>query len=449
MKTYGYDYSYAITIDEVNKILASNLASVNMKISYSCVDPDTGTTITIQGQLAPWQLNSKGDNNLLGMNVPISQGSMSLTGGILTGNYDLSGVTAVMKISLSWMGSGTAQSAQGSGDMTSLVFAPVSTTDPDNPGYVTTDNLLDPQKKLDDFASGLLQKCMADVIVENKDNLKLIFNSINPAPANVASWLKPYKWQYFYQQTSVASVFCLLCQLTDKDFPSGPSFDSSALSSSANSSILISQEVFFANAILPSIQSALGSGNFSLNTSNEVCSITNNGDFNISTSNGEITAHSFNLSTSSSGNGLACHTSGGGPLDFFFGLGKLPDASYSWSLSTVNPLSFADNTIRFQDDPNPAIQQNSTIHWYDWALLVVTGITNVAGLVSTIMDSINGFANQVQAVGMGNVNNSIESSITGSVVNLANLIDWKQSQQTFQAVDAGLNGALYTYGNQV
>ncbi|WP_221392718.1 TULIP family P47-like protein [Dyadobacter sp. NIV53] len=447
MRTYGYDYSYAITIDEVNKILAANLASVNMKISYSSVDPDTGTTITVQGQLAPWQLNPKGDNNLLSLNVPFAQGTMSFTGGFLSGKYDLSGVTAVMKISLSWMGSGTAQSAQGSGDMTNLVFAPVSTTDPDNPGYVATDNILDPQKKLDTTASGILAKIMADLIIENKDNLKVVFNSINPAPANVATWLKPFKWQYFYQQTSAGNVFCFLCQLTDKNFPAQPAFDSTALQRSTNTTILISQEVFFANAILPAIRNALRSNNFNQITLNEACVVTNNGDFIISTPKGAVTANSFKLTASSSGNGLACYTAGGGPLKFLFGLDDLPDATYSWSFNTINPLSFTNNTISFQNDPNPTVQQSSTMYWYDWVLLVVTGITSAEGLASAIVDSVNGFSNQIQAVGMSNVNSTIEASLTGSVVNLANLVDWKQSNQTFQAVNAGLNGAMYAYGN--
>ncbi|GGB96431.1 TULIP family P47-like protein [Dyadobacter sediminis] len=447
MRTYGYDYCYAITLDEVNKILTNNLSDAEMDFTYSHLDDDSGSTITIQGKFSPWQIVPKGSNNLLNVSMPIAKGLMQFTGGVLKGSYDLAGVTPVMQISLGWMGSGDAQSTVGSSGITDLVFTPVNDSDPDNPGYVAVYSLLDPQQKLNTIALGILKKFMSDIIVENKARLRTVFNSINPAPAHVASWLKPYKWQYFYQETSVANVFCLLCQLSDKDFPAVPSFDAAALSAQSSTSILVSQYVFFANAILPAIKSAFGSSNFSLSETNEICRISNNGDFNVATSKGGITAHSFNLSTSNNGNGLASQTSGGGPLTFLFGLEDLPDASYDWSLSTVNPLSYSNNTIRFEEDPNPVKQQNSTIHWYDWALLVVTGITNVAGLTSAIMDSIDGFSNQIQGIGMGNVNSAIESSLTGSVVNLANLIDWKEDGQTFQVSEAGLDGAMYTRGN--
>ncbi|HET7460462.1 MAG TPA: TULIP family P47-like protein [Longimicrobium sp.] len=443
MKTYGYDYAFALSADEVNRILAANLSGVDMEITYTTLDPDTGSTITLNGKLAPWQIVRGGSNNLLNFNVPISSGSLTLTGGAITGNYDLSGVTVEMQVSLGWMGDGTPQQASGSGSVTQLVFSPQNTTDPANPGYVAAIQVLDPNKHLDAIATGLLKAYMAQALVANRDKLQFIFADVNPTPPNLQSWLNPQKWQYFYTETAQASALCFLCMLSQAPFPATPAFDSSALSTTENSVLLISQPAFFQNVVLPSLNQALPGGHYKQSCPNDQCTITSTTSFNVQT----VTAKSFSLTTSNDGNGLQTSAAGGGPLKFLFGLADLPNASYSWDVHTVNPLVYANGQITFANDSNPTIHHDETIHWYDWALLVVLGITNIVGLASMIYDLVNGFADQVDVVGMDAINHTIQGATGGSVVNLAQLVSWRKDGQTFTPTTAGLAGALYVRGN--
>ena len=100
MKTYGYDYCYALSIAEVNKILTAEMAGMDLEIAYTTVDPDSGSTINIQGKLSPWQIVKGGSNKLINFNVPIAQGFLSLEGGAITGSYDLSNVTVEIQMNL-------------------------------------------------------------------------------------------------------------------------------------------------------------------------------------------------------------------------------------------------------------------------------------------------------------------------------------------------------------
>jgi hypothetical protein len=443
MKTYGYDYAFALSADEVNRILAANLSGVDMEIAYTTQDPDSGSTITLNGALAPWQMVRGGSNGLLNFNIPFATGSLSLAGGALAGRYDLAGVAVEMQISLGWMGDGTPQASSGSGSVTRLVFSPQSTSDRDNPGYVAALQVFDPQHKLDTVATGLLQAYAAAALVANRDKLQLVFASVNPTPAGLGSWLRPTRWQYFYSETAQTSALCFLCMLSSAQFPATPAFDSSALSPTDNSVLLISQQAFFQNVVLPSVRQAFPGGSFTQSCPNDQCAITSTGSFDVKT----VTADAFTMTPSDDGNGLQSTSSGGGPLKFLFGLADLPDATYTWGVHTVNPLVFSNGQITFAHDPDPGIWHDQNIYWYDWVLLAVLGITSLAGLASTIYDLVNGFADQVDDSGMDAINAAIQASTGGTVVNLAHLVDWQKNGQTFAATAAGLAGALYVRGN--
>ncbi len=446
MRTYGYDYAYALSIAEVNAILTKNLATVDMEIPYSVKDPDSGTTVTLNAKLEPWQIVKGGSNSLLNFEIPFSQGYLALEGGALKpGSYLLAGVSVIMQISLGWIGSSNDQSGSGNKNRTSMVFLPNQTKDKDNPGYVASIKVMDPNNNLDSISKGILKEFMADALVSNKGKIKYIFANVNPQPPNVSTWLNPVQWEYFYLNNGEGAL-CFLCMLSNAALPSNPAFDSTAISSSYNSTLLVSQESFFSNVVVPSIKSAFSNGTFNLKVENEVCTISNSGNFKVKTSDGGITAKSFTLTTSNQGNGLATTTSGGGSLKFLFGLASLPNASYQWSLSTVNKLQYKNQQVTFLADPKPTKTHSQTIHWYDWVLLVVLGITNIAGLVSAIVDSINDFSDQVDAVGMGNINTAIQKATGNSVVNLSGLISWNKQGESFEASEAALDGAFYIRG---
>jgi hypothetical protein len=447
MKTYGYDYVFALAADTVNEILAANLGRVDQTIDYSTIDQDTGSTVTLAARLAPWRMVPGGQNSLINLDLPISHGSLTLAGGALTGAYDLSGVVAEMQVTLGWVGAGDRQVARGRGDYTRLTFDPDPSTDKNNPGYVALVGFHDPDKKLDTIATGILSELMVSALFANRDKVAYVFANVQPAPAQLASWLTPGEWQYYVSSpTGGAGVLCFLCMSAGSAaFPAQPAFDASALRPAANSVALVSQRAFFANVVLPAVRSTFPDGTFQLTTTNESSSITNHGGFTV----GSVSANTYSLTASPAGDGLAMSSSGGGPLSFLFGLANLPDASYSWSVATVNPLTYDGKNISFATDPHPTTHQDHTIQWYDWVLLAVIGITDIAGLVSTIYDLVNNFADQAQNVGISTINTNAQAATGHAVVNLAQVIDWTGGGQKFTPTSAGMSEILFLAGNLV
>ncbi len=445
MLTNGYDYVFSLSSDEVNSILTENLTNKNIEVKYNTKDPDSGSTITLNFSLFPWQIVPGGSGTLLNMSLPIKAGYMAIEGGALpSGSYDLTNVSVIIQIMLGWLGTGDKQQASGSGGTNHLVFSPTTTTK-NNPGYISEVAIIDPDKQLNLIAKGILSSVVLNSLIANKDKLKYIFANVELSPANLSSWLTPVKWQYYYVGSKTGpSALCFLCQLSNKSFPPQPTFDAKNLDINNNSLVLISQESFFNNVILPSVEKSFPTGKFTSSTNpEEAVTIKNNGDFNLD----KVTTNSFTLTTSNSGNGLAISSSGGGSLKFLFGLAKLPGASYSWSVSSVNPLSYSNNLVSFNKDNSPTIHHDQTIHWYDWVLLVGLGITNIAGLVSAILDSVNDYYDKSADMGVTNINNRIQGSIDGDVINLKNLISWDKQERGFSPTDAGLSVSFYVRGN--
>ena len=444
MQTYGFDYVFALTIDKVNAILAANLAGVRMELDYATKDPDTGSDIVLNAVLSPWSIVPGGGNTLINMNIPISAGSLKLSGGAIKGDYDLAGVTVEVQISLGWLGAGDQQDLSGSGDRTRLVFAPTDASNKDTSGYVAVVQILDPQHKLDTMATGLLRAYTASALIAGRDQLKYIFADVDPASSAVGGWLQPKKWLYYYVELPDGrQALCFLSMLSDAAFPTQSAFDATALPRGQNAVILISQQQFFANVVLPGIQSAFPGAQFSLSSANDRCTIRNVGAVDL----GKVSASSLTVTASDQGDGLGIAANGGGPLKFLFGLADLPNASYSWDLSTQNPLVFNNPTVSFQADPNPKTNHSEDVPWYDWALLATVGIVGVPGLISTIMDLVNGFSDQANAVGMDKINAEVARGLDGSVLNLATLVQWQKQDQSFSATGAGLAGAFYVNGN--
>lgn len=437
MKTYGFDYVYALSIDAVNKILARS--GIGASVEYYTVDPETGWKINLCAQLGPWRIVG-GSNTLLDIDLPIANGSLKIVDGTHDPHYDLEGVVATMEISLGWMGAGSSQDATGSGGSTQLVFRPDDTKDKNNPGYVATLQIRDPKKHLDSLATGLIRRYMADALVSNKENLKYIFAHVNPFPAGPGSWLQAKKWLYYYFEAASTKALCFLCMLSDAAFPDHSAFDPYAFSADSNCVILISQQQFFNQVLLPAVRAAFPGGTFVANCPNDLCALTNSGSF----SAGKLPANHLTAAASSDGSAISISFDGGGPLKFLFGLADLPDASYSWSVQSKNYLSFNGQQIGFWNT-EIQIRHDANVPWYDWVLLAVTGITNIAGLLSFILGLVNQFDDQFQQVGVGSFNANIQSVTGGAAVNLGNLINWQSSGLT--ATAGGLSGALYVRAN--
>jgi hypothetical protein len=444
MQTYGFDYVFAVSWVKINEALARNLAGTSIELNYAGQDSDTGSNITLRCRLAPWLITDGGGNTLVRLQLPIAGGSLELAGGALQGSYDLTGVSLVVEVSLSWIGAGQA-SLSGNVGLTKLAFSPSSGTDRNAPGYVSIVNILDPQKRLDTLAAGILSAHAVEILLNNKAQLEYIFAEVIPAPVGVGSWLQPRKWLYYNVAVKGGpNALCFLCLLDDREFPPGaPRFDASNLSAANDLVVLISQPVFFANVLLPAVRASFGGASFSQSCTNDVCTITNSGDFSV----GNVQASHYSLAVDSAGNGLAISASGGGPLKFFFGVADLPNASYSWSVSSNNRQSFGNKVLTFTPDPQPNIQHSQDMPWYDWVLIVFTGITNAVGLASAIYDAVKGFGDNSQEMGVGTINSTLQSAIGGSLLNLGDLVDWHLAGQGLSLSSAGIEGALYVRGN--
>lgn len=454
MKTYGFDYAYAISWTKINEALKANKAGQAINLGYHGKDTETNTEISITISPDPYQIVGGGGNNLVHLQINFDQGFMELDGPVVNGSYDLTGVSLIVEVSFGWVETADgAPNNSGTGSSTNLIFAPSQTTDKTAPGYVSAVNVLDPNGQLNDgsgkpdiVAIGLLKQFGVQNLIANRTALAYIFAGVAPVSVNPDSWLKPSKWLYFNvaDAGAVQQALCFLCMLDSDEFPAGgAAFDASNLSADYDTVVLISQKTVFKNAYLPAVKQSFPGGGFAMSCTDEICTIKNTSGFTV----GKVDASNYKLVVDDAGTGLAITSSGGGPLKFFFGIGKLPNASYSWSTGSNNPLAFADGKISFTADPSPDIQHSQDMHWYDWALLVAVGITGAAGLSSTIYQAIEGFGDNSAEMGVGNINSKLVSAFGEDVLNLASLIDWKLAGQNLSLTNAGLDGPLYTRGN--
>ena len=445
MLTNGYDYIFALSWDAVNDILTANLKDKDIEIVATQTDSDLGLTVSLDIKLAPWQISAGGGNSLVHLSLPIREGRMEIDGGTAPLILDLAGVSIIVETTLGWLGSGGQPQASGDANSSQLVLLPSSTTAAD-PGGVALVALNDPRNVLTSLSRAFLTQNIIDVLIANQDKLQYIFANINPTPANVASWLRPVKWQYFnvYSETGPCAL-AFLCQLSDKPFPPQPTFDAANLSPDHNTLLLISQKVFFDNVVLPSAQAAFPGGSFTTTVNSaEQATVKNNGTFGM----GSTQVYSYTATTLNNDSGLQVSVSGGGPLKFLFDL-DLPDSSYSWSIESKNLLSLSNTSLVLSRDPNPMINHDESISPGGWILLVLAGITAGSSVGLTVSEAVTGFAELSHGLGVDLSNSALQQAVSGSMVNLANLVDWNTTTRTFTPVAAGLVTALYIRGDFV
>lgn len=445
MKTYNFDYTYALSIDNVNEILQQNLAQSDLEVSYTI---QNGTSnLTLSGKLAPWSIVMGGCNQLLRFSIPFTSGTLTVEGSVF-GNmsYDLAGVTVRIEANLGWLGPGSSTAAQGNSNNTGLIFNFQSSNSPGTQGNVSAYQVTDPGGKLQQ-ASEILRSIMPDLLVENKSKLQSIFAQINPAPQNVGSWLTPKCWDYYYAESNGKGYLCFLCMISDDPLPSTLGFDPSIFSLSPNSNTFfsISREMFLSYIALPALQQTFSSGGFYVRNLCENWQVINANNVPID----KLTATMVSCKIDSNGLGLRVTASGGGPLKFLFGLADLPGAYFSWQVGSLYLLQFdaTKQTVAFLPDPNPCKHADHYVPAADWVLLFFISIFNIVGIASFIYDATEGFINQINNINVNGVNAAIGQALGGNPVNLANLVDWNRPGWTLTIQNAGLDGDFYLVGN--
>lgn len=445
MKTYNFDYTYALSIDSVNEILQQNLASIDLEVSYSKQTSDSSLTLT--GKLAPWSIVTGGSNQLLRFNVPFSSGTLTITESAFgTFSYDLAGTIVQIEANLGWLGAGSSPNSQGNSGSTGLVFNFQSSNLPGTQGNVSAYQVIDPSGKLQK-AEQILRDIMPDLLVQNKSKLQSIFAQINPTPQNMGSWLTPKCWDYYYAESGGKGYLCFLCMISDHPLPSALGFDTSifSLSPNANTFFSISREMFLRNVILPALQQTFSGSSFSVTNLCGNWQLINQNNVSID----KLTATSLTCRIDSDGLGLRVTASGGGPLKFLFGLADLPGSYFSWQVGSLYLLQFdtAKQTVTFLPDPNPCKHVDHYVPAADWVLLFVVDILNIAGIASAIYDATDGFINQINNLNVDGVNTAIGQAFGGNPINLANLVDWNRTGWTLTIQNSGLDGDFYMIGN--
>ena len=121
MKTYNFDYTYALAIDTVNEILQKNLAQSDLEVSYSI--QTANSNLTLSGKLAPWSIATGGSNQLLRFNIPFMSGTLTVEGSVF-GSFscDLTGAIVRIEANLGWLGPGSSTTSQGNSNNTGLAF---------------------------------------------------------------------------------------------------------------------------------------------------------------------------------------------------------------------------------------------------------------------------------------------------------------------------------------
>ena len=441
MKTYNFDYTYALTIDTVNEILQLNLALIDLEVSYS--RQNTGSSLTLTGKLAPWSIVTGGSNQLLRFNVLFSSGTLTVEEPTFgTRSYDLAGAIVQIEANLGWLGAGSSTNSQGNSDSTGLVFDFHSRTLPGTRGNVSAYQVIDPSGKLQQ-AGQILRDIMPDLLVQNKDKLQSIFARINPAPGNVGSWLAPKCWDYYYAESGGKGYLCFLCMVSDNPLPSALGFDTSIFSlfPNANTFFSISREMFLRNVVLPALQQTFSGSSFSVANLCGNWQLLNQNNVTID----KLTATSLICRIDSDGLGLRVTVSGGGPLKFLFGLADLPGAYFSWQVGSLYLLQFdaTKQTVTFLPDPNPCKHADHYVPAADWVLLFVIDILNIAGIASLIYDATAGFINQINNLNVDGVNTCLGQAFGGNPINLANLVDWNRTGWQLTLQTAGLDGDFY------
>jgi hypothetical protein len=446
MLTNGYDYIFALSWDAVNDILTANLKDKDIGFQASQKDNDLDLTVTLTVKLDPLQIVAGGGNSLVRLSLPIREGHMEIDGGATPSLLDLAGVSIIVETSLVWLGSGGQQQASGDASSNQLAFLPASPTASD-PGGVAFVTLNDPHNVLTSYGKAFLSQNIVDILIANQDVLQYIFATINPTPADVASWLRPVKWQYFnvYSETGPCAL-AFLCQLSDKPFPPQPTFDAANLSPDHNTLLLISQKVFFDNVVLPSAQAVFPGGSFSATVNNaEQATVKSNGTFSMDSTQ----VYSYTATALNDDSGLQVSVSGGGPLASLFDF-DLPDSSYSWSVTSHNPLQLSNGNLILSKDPNPVTTHDQSISAGAWIILgLEAGISDLGSIALLEVDAVNNLYAALGGLGMDSINTVLDSSLGSSTVSLTNLVDWNTTTRSFTPVAAGLVTALYIRGGLV
>ena len=151
MSTYGYDYSFAVPVDKVNKTLKDDLQHIDLELTYTDQETECGYMMRLNATMCPWQIIKGSQNSYLRFSIPLSKGKLDIEGPIPR-NYDLANVTILIEAIVGWPGTGSIQQAIGCGD-------------------VSVVTILDPNNNLGTMGTRFLRNYIINALFENKHKI--------------------------------------------------------------------------------------------------------------------------------------------------------------------------------------------------------------------------------------------------------------------------------------
>jgi hypothetical protein len=190
MNIFGWDTVSVLSITCVNRSLANDSAMLLKAFQFS--GNNFGTSYQGGGDFGAWRVLSGGSGELLRLALPITSGQ--IRGGTAE-PIDLSGIEAIVDVSLRLLPSGTKQDLVFSfGTAGRLGDAP-------RPDVVTPVGITGPASVIDalgDQGKELVLDGIASFLCADARALSYAFASINLVPPGAASWLAPASSSYCY-----------------------------------------------------------------------------------------------------------------------------------------------------------------------------------------------------------------------------------------------------------
>ncbi|MFS1519411.1 TULIP family P47-like protein [Bacillus sp. SCS-151] len=260
-------------------------------------------------------------------------------------------------------------------------------------------------------------------------------------------WLAPKKCHYLYQETSKdqKGFLAILSVTTEKQVNDLiEEIDSTLLKEGYSIFLLISNELFLKNLILPELSSSFSNGTTDENfvyhpTKGTIGRIENNGEINCgSVKWGLETYHPklTSLSISIQDKFLIFQASGK------FNITGLAGANVTFNVSSRSECRYnpAEESVYFVKDQNPSISYKKHIPWYDFALGALGGPVVVA-IIDIVIASVTSTISE-------SVRKSLYSGQTTSFVSDlgVNFITWN-GLHDFRAYEAGLSESFYIRGD--
>lgn len=235
IETNGWDTIYAIPFSEVNRSIVNKS---NSPTTFSEAETNDNGTTSFNGVFTHWSLDRGGDGQILMMKLPITSAtfSTSLINQNFTNGY------AIIQLNLAWM------------------------ADPNNPSYQNliinndsnTVQVIDIVfDSLSPAVKGIMLQYLHNWLIKNVAQFTNIFATINIneiADTASFSWLMPTAVSYAVKDVdNTNSIFAILCMTENRTAPSSSQVSANALTSSANSALIISPERVIAKMFYPNI----------------------------------------------------------------------------------------------------------------------------------------------------------------------------------------------------